>query len=540
MSDTRPLTHRRSYGSLAQFFLISLIAYATLLPFLSWVVFSEDDSHLMRVAVDYSWWQHYLVPEIYQQLSAANYTPVAMSFYKLLTNVFEFRPQAFLAFMMLTLALLTALAGRVVELVSRSRPAALLAMLLIFSNMSVMTLLVRFYTMHYIIGGIFALIALVLVIHNKRNLQSAVLIGLMLLLALLSKEVYLMLPPLLILLALYRRDYSLAAASVVALLVYLLMRTYILGVSVDVGAQSSYFAGAWSASGEAWSLFLVWYVKTRVFILLAIVAALILNLRRTLTLLPLAIAFLIPSLAVAHGINEFALHGDRLFFVFDSALAMIAAIAIMESPKLPALIHKNIGAFSAKGLAASAMLAVVIIIHITNSNTHQAQVSARTDYKITAYILGNQASLRGKTLFVPLEFIQGDLMRVNNALGNPPYEITQNCLYAQSIDPERLVVFDGAGDQIPRAALVSSCPPAQTSIGVVTAPRYNHGILEWELQIADGFSGGVLFVDRAFAVPIPVFARQLVRPRPGERYQLFARNQTGWWFSEVETMQITP
>jgi hypothetical protein len=113
-------------------------------------------------------------------------------------------------------------------------------------------------------------------------------------------------------------------------------------------------------------------------------------------------------------------------------------------------------------------------------------------------------------------------------------------LYAQSIDPAMLIVFDGAGDRIPRETLVNNCQPAQTSIGVVTAPRYNNGILEWELQIADGFNGGVLFVDRAFAVPIPVFARQLVRPRPGERFQLFARAGTSWWFSEVETMQITP
>lgn len=527
--------HGVSSRSLALFFLISLVAYAALLPFLSWVVFSEDDSHLMRVAVDYSWWQHYLVPEIYQQLSAANYTPVAMTFYKLLTSIFEFSPQAFLAFMMFLLALLTALAGRVVEQISHSRQTALLAMLLIFSNMSVITLLVRFYTMHYILGGIFALIAILLVLQNKRSVSSALLITAMLWLALLSKEVYLMLPPIVMLLALYRRDFVLLVAATAALLIYLLLRTYIIGMSVDVGAESSYFAGAWSASAAAWSLFIAWYVKTRAFILLAFVAALILNPRRTLTLLPIALAFLLPSLMVVHGINEFNLHGDRLFFVFDSALAIIAAIAIMESSRLPSVLRQKPGQIVAAG-----GLALVIGIHIINSNTHQAQTSERVDFKITSYLLANQDELPGKTIFVPLEFIQGDLMRVNTILGNAEYVITQNCLQALSVDDAQLIMFDGAGNQMSREALSSNCAPLQTSVGVVTAPRYNYGLLEWELQMAEGFSGGVLFVDRAFAVPIPAFARQLVRPRPGERYQLFAQRDNGWWFSGVETMQITP
>jgi len=34
--------------SLRPLFLVSLVAYVALMPFLSWVVFSEDDSHLMR------------------------------------------------------------------------------------------------------------------------------------------------------------------------------------------------------------------------------------------------------------------------------------------------------------------------------------------------------------------------------------------------------------------------------------------------------------------------------------------------------------
>lgn len=526
------------------FFLISLVAYAALLPFLSWAVFSEDDSHLMRVAVDYSWWQPFLVPEVYQQLSAANYTPMAMTFYKLLTSVFGFRPLAFVVFMTLALALFTALAGRVAALASGQRSAGLLAMLLIFSSLSVTTLLVRFYTMHYIIGGIFALTALLLLMQQpwgrgtRASPRSALLISLTLLLALLSKEVYLILPPLVVVLALWRRDLALAAAAGAALLIYLALRSYILGMSVDVGGESSYFAGAWSVERDAWLQFLQWYARTRALILIAVVAALWLNPRRMAKLLPLALLFVLPSLTVAHGIREFALHGDRLFFVFDCALAMAAAIAIAQA------IPQRLQTAVQNPLLPGALLMLVFALHIHDSLAHKRELRERADYKITSYLLMYQDQLADKVLHVPLEFLQGDLMRVNTLLGRPPYEITQNCLQALQAEPEQLIAFDALGDQISQQTLAENCQPtaaqAAPLVNAVIAPRYRQGILEWELSVAEGFSGGVLFVDRAFAVPVPAFSRQLVRPRPGERYQLFARNGTEWWFSEVETMQVIP
>lgn len=521
--------------SLRPLFLVSLVAYVALLPFLSWVVFSEDDSHLMRVATDYGWLQHYLVPEIYQQLSAANYTPTALSVYKLLVSVFAFSPLAFLAFMTVTMALFTALAGRVTALVTGQPQTALLSMLLIFSSLSVTTLLVRFYTLHYIVGGVFALWALTLVLPQVLDKRKAVLVGVLLWLALLSKEVYLVLPPLLILLALYRRDWPLAVSAALALSVYGLMRIYMLGLSVDVGGESSYFAGFWNARENAIGLFLEWYAKTRLFILLAVLAALMVNPRRTLMLLPIAIAFVLPSLTVAHGINEFHLHGDRLFLVFDSALAMVAAIALTESARLPRALLERPGAW-----AMAALLVVVMALHLNANRTHRDALTQSVDYRITRYILDNQATLPGKTLFVPMNFIQGDLMRVNNILGRPSYQITQNCLAALQVPDADLVLFDGNAQLISRETLAANCVPVSTQIEEQVAPNYNNGVLSWQLAFEPGFSGGVLFVDRAFAVPLAAFSRQLVRPRPGEQYQLFASNGTGWWFSDVKTLQITP
>ena len=521
--------------SLRPLFLVSLIAYIALMPFLSWIVFSEDDSHLMRVAADYGWLQHYLVPEIYQQLSAANYTPTAMTFYKLLVSLFAFSPIAFLAFMTLAMALFTALAGRVTQLVTGQQQTALLTMLLVFSSLSVTTLLVRFYTMHYIVGGIFALGALTLVLPQRTELRTAIGAGVLLWLALLSKEVYLVLPPMLMVFALWRRDWPLLISAAAALGIYALLRIYMLGMSVDVGGESSYFAGFWSVGADAMALFVAWYVKTRLVILLAVLAALVVNPRRTLMLLPIAIAFVLPSLTVAHGINEFSLHGDRLFLAFDSALAMVAAIALTESARLSHWFHSRNAHY-----AMTALLVVVIALHLNANRNHRDVLTATVDYRITRYLLDNEAQLPGKTLFVPMNFIQGDLMRVNSILGRPSYQITQNCLVALSVPEENLVLFDGQAQLITRETLAANCVPLDANVVEVVAPNYNHGILSWQLQAESNYNIGVLFVDRAFAVPVPAFSRQLVRPRPGEQYQLFANTGAGWWFSDVRTLQITP
>lgn len=518
--------------SLRLLFLVSLVAFVALMPFLSWVVFSEDDSHLMRVASDYGWLQHYLVPEIYQQLSAANYTPTALTFYKFLVSLCAFNSIAYLAFMTVMLALFTALAGRVTAIVTGRQQTALLAMLLIFSSLSMTTLLVRFYTMHYIVGGVFALSALVLILPQRTTLRTAVSAGLLLWLALLSKEVYLVLPPMLMALALWRRDWPLLVSSALALGIYGFMRIYILGLSVDVGGESSYFAGFWNAGGEAIQRFLGWYVQTRWAILLAVLAALVLNPKRTLMLLPIAIAFVVPSLTVSHGITEFNLHGDRLYFAFDSALAMVAAIALTESRAADWLQSRN-GYYAVAGL-----LVLVIALHLNTNRHHRDNLTESVDYRITRFILDNEDNLAGKTLFVPMNFIQGDLMRINNIIGRAPFHITQNCL--QALQAADLVAFDGAANQIPREALAANCVAIEADVDAIVPPNYNHGVLSWQLQSSGDYNIGVLFVDRAFAVPIPAFSRQLVRPRPGEQYQLFANSGNGWWFSDVRTLQITP
>lgn len=508
---------------------VSLLVYGALFPLLSWTVFSDDDSHLMRVATDYAWWQHFFVPSVYLELSAANYTPIPLAIYSLLVSVFGFSTNAFLIFMLLCISTVSALAGLLTERLTQNRLAAWAAMLLILSSLSLTTLITRFYTMHYVFGGIFALAALVFMFRPAQGRAAPWLPTLFMFLALLSKEVYLVLPVMVAVYALYHRNLQLAAGAIGALLVYLMLRTYMLGMSVDIGAESSYFAGVLGISGAAWLSFIAWYLKTRVFILATLVLALVLNPRRTLMLLPIALAFAAPGLAVSHGIIEHTMHGDRIFFAFDCALAIVAILALAQSQYFTRF---------ARVPVLAAVLVVVLVAQTMVHSSYRSQIEQQTDFRITDFILQNREALNGVTLFVPMNFIQGDLMRVNNALGHPPFYITQNCMTALGAPEDQFFAFDGNGNQISREQVQASCLPADTEVQVDIAPRYDNGVLQWQLQVAEGYSGGILFVDRAFAVPIPQFSQQLVKPSPGERYQVFATNGTNWWFSDIEPMEI--
>jgi hypothetical protein len=232
---------------------------------------------------------------------------------------------------------------------------------------------------------------------------------------------------------------------------------------------------------------------------------------------------------VSHGIVEHTLHGDRIFFAFDCALAIVAVIAIAQSAWFQRF---------ARPLPLLGLLALLLIVHVFNNAGYRAQTEQMADFRITRFLLDNLADLEGATLFVPMNFIQGDLMRVNDALGQPRFLITQNCIVALGAAEGELYMFNGNGESITREDLTANCVPASIDPVVDIAPRYNNGLLQWQLQFPEGFNGGVLFVDRAFAVPIPAFSQQLVKPAPGERYQLFANNGVNWWFSEIAPMDI--
>ena len=523
-ANTQGVSSKQLFVSFLTFLLVSVAVYSVFIPLLSWKAFSEDDSHIMRVAIDYGWLEHYFVPNVYRQLSAANYTPLSLTVYKFVLLLFGMNPFAYLAFSVFSISVVSALVGLLTEELAKSKVAAWLAMLLVFSNLSMVSLLSRFYTIHYVVGGIFALLALVLIVRGRILLPS-----LLIFLALISKEVYVALPLIVGIYAVYQRNFRLGIGATLATFAYLALRTYILDFSVNVGASDSYFAGFWGIPSENWLHFIAWYAKSRYLILSVAFAALLLSPTRMLLLLPLAIVFALPSLAVSHGILQPEMHADRLFFAFDIALVITTVLAMQHSGYLTRYV---------KAVYLIPFLILLPVVQATNQSGFRESVVAGVDYKITRYLVDSLSSLEGMTIYVPLGFTQGDLMRVSTALEGPRFSLTQNCLLALESPDDSLLVFDSQGNLSGKQALQAGCVGANPEVNIDIAPRFSDGILEWRLQASDDFAAGIMFVDRALTVPVSEFARQLVMPSPGERYQVFAVKNEQWWFSDIAEIEI--
>ena len=61
---------------------------------------------------------------------------------------------------------------------------------------------------------------------------------------------------------------------------------------------------------------------------------------------------------------------------------------------------------------------------------------------------------------------------------------------------------------------------------------YDRGILRWDIVGAEHLEVGVYFQEHAFYVRNRQFEERLVRPAVGEKYKLYAKEGTHWWFSE--------
>lgn len=71
------------------FLLAAIAMYILLFPALSWTTFSEDDAHILRVAIQYDWLQPFYSHEVYTQLSATNFTPLVLTIYRFLLLLFS-------------------------------------------------------------------------------------------------------------------------------------------------------------------------------------------------------------------------------------------------------------------------------------------------------------------------------------------------------------------------------------------------------------------------------------------------------------------
>jgi hypothetical protein len=530
-ASTQQLMQRlQSYPSWLLFLIVSGALYLSLFPLLSWGIFTEDDSHIMRVALDYGPLLPWVDAARYQELSVANFTPLPLSLYYLLSQLFPMRPLFFVLFMLGTLTVVSTLVAVLVQRLSQSRMAGLISVILLFSCQTTLTLASRFYTMHYLLGAVFALLAVLLCYRHALSMPRMAGLMLLALLAMLSKEVYVMLLPLLVFLSWQqyragRETLLLLAGLFVTFLVYWIWRTAMLGGSPALGEENSYFAGFWNIPISAWGTFFAWYVKTHYLLLLTAVVALVMNPGAVLARLPLALMFALPGLAVTHGIVEHDMHADRIFFAMN--LGLVVAVASAIGPALTRLSERR-----QLGVATVVLLAVAVAGQATFAASYRGVVTQRADYRITRYILDRSPALTETTVLLPMNYIQGDLMRVAARLQRPWPQLTQNCELALAQAPENLVAFDDQGNEMARSVLLERCDTNGPVPQINQPPQFSDGILSWSMNPPPGFTAGVLFIDRAFAVPLPQFSSQLVRPAPGERYQVFATNWQQWWFGE--------
>jgi hypothetical protein len=435
--------------------------------------------------------------------------------------------------MLSCLALMLVLLGLLAYRLTATLLAPALAILLVVSNLELTTLVTRFYTFHYVLGAVFALGAALLFFDRDASKLSKLSSALLLLLALLAKEVYALLLILFIVLALRRKDWLSAVASTAAGLLYLSWRFTMLGMPGAAEAGSSYFTYPWQVESSAWINFLQWYFSARLLIWLAVISALVINPRPMLFYLTIALLLLAPVTAASHGMLQPELHADRLYFAFDSMLALGAGIALATAGPLRSLTRKT----------ATSLLAImgvtVVASQILYANSVRASNVATTDYKITRYITDNYQELDNKVVYVPLQFTQGDLQSSLNRLQLSSVELTHNCIRALQVKEDALLVFDASGELADLSELELECQQTPLDINVINPPQYRNKSISWHIEVPEGYLGGVYFLDRNLPVPMTEFSRVLARPTESERVQLFATRGNEWWFSQEMALQFS-
>jgi len=513
---------------------MALLAY----PYVAQAVFSDDDGHILQLAVDAPWAASYGVPEVYQQLSVVHFTPVAITFYRLMLEVFGLNPLAFVVVQLGLLCLCAALAATGCQRLTRQASAGWVMLALVFGASSFWPLVARFYTVHYLLGAVFSLCLLLLFGRQRESPWAWLGMAGLALAAALSKEIYLLLIPALVVLSLWRKQWGRAAALCVAGLVYAAMRLSALGFSLE-GRQGQSFVSDWlSIDGSSWLNFGQWYVQTHGLLLVLLLVALWRSPMQLLRHSGLAVLLVLPVLAAPHAIRGPETHADRLFFAFDLALMGAVVLALHSKPwprPWPRAWPWVAGLGVWAGAAWAGHSALAGVAHKTAADPQQA---------ITRQILKVPAG-QNTTVLTDVDYLQGGLMRVARMQGRQDLTITQNCQVALALQGQgqTLWVFDAQGQRQEPALLPQRCQAWRTPtndqrapVSVTQPPAFANGVLSWDLQAPAAWQVGVEFPDRAMTFATPYLHQRLVRPRPLEPYRLFAHHQGQWWFSELRQM----
>lgn len=520
-------------------------------PFFSQVVFSDDDGHILQVAVDAPWRASFFDPRVYQQLSVVHYTPFVLSIYRGILSLWGPNPAAFMVVQLVLWSLCVTLAAAWCQRQARQPSAGALVVLMVLGASSFWPMLGRFYTVHYLLGAVLSLGLMLLL--QKPTSSGAVFvalrrtnpplssndsplfligIGLLGLAAVLSKEVYLPLLPALVLSCLWQRQWARAVALGLALGVYLAMRWHVLGFSLEGRAGQGFIEDALAINMPTWLNFFKWYAQTHVVLLLLLAMGFWRSPVPMLKHGAVAGLLVLPVLAAPHAIRLPALHADRLFFAFDLALICAVALVLHLKP-WPLFWRRWLGLAL---LACSVWLAQAALVGVSQKTATDVQ------QQITRQILA--APTQGAVMVLTnVHYQQGGLMRVMRGPTAKDFSITQNCQEALThlARGHLLWVFDGQGKRQDPKELPERCQAwsePEPPVKAVVIPSFDNGLLKWHLQAQEGVQTGVIFPDRGMSLALPQMHQRLVRPRQDEPYRLFAHRLGQWWFSDLRTMQL--
>lgn len=491
--------------------------------------YEQDDAYIIYLASNQEWYRFLYLPAIYQQLSAAHLTPLTVPFYSLIQAISPFSAATFLNTMVVLLGLwiLTCL----VFLHSHfklSKHYLILFVVMLLSVASIGTLLSRFYTAHYLLGGILGTASLLALSYYSRTQRPAtylVAVALMLL-ALLAKEILVAILPISLILFISDRRLvgKILATGIFTGLTYLVYRGYMLGELVGGREAENGLLQGFVNIFYTLPSFLQWYASSRALLLLALVCAIFLSPQTSLVGLMVAAISAAPALAASHGFSHPELHGDRLFIASDFALAATVTISLARWGFLEHL-HSRPGA--------SAGVGIVIIASFAGSlyQTHLYDIRARDslEYRITQTILEHQPV--PSAIYLPENYSMGSLIVALKQHDPRLHEVTANCFEALQWEDTNNLLFDSDGQLITRQELTHRCrslDPPPTLVGEVV---FDKGVLRWNIVGSDLLTAGIYFPGHALIIDTRQFEERFIRPATGEKYKLYARDGMRWWFS---------
>ncbi|ALO45259.1 hypothetical protein [Pseudohongiella spirulinae] len=498
-----------------------------------------DDPQVLLHAHQFSWLQDLTRPDIWQQFSPANLTPLLILSFEVDLILFGLQPALFYVHQLLALAAGAGMLALCLHLWCRPG-AALAGGVLFLTGLPVMLVSEQLMTRHYAEGLVLALLALYGYVRYLRTEQLWVLMlaSAAYLLACMAKEVYVPLPLLLLCVpdANVRQRLVASAPFFVILLVYALWRSYMLpSVGGGYADSSTYLDVAYLAqvlvsyasfphllTGSLWllavivfsALTVVYLLRTRRFPWRALVVA-------ALVLGPLAPLVGWPGIQLA----------DRYLFVVWAALSFAVAFMADRSGQKTAL-------------AAVPLLAIVSVLHALPV---RSEVAAKAEeFEVQGQFIWVQDA---SAAFVPTPDVAATLWFVNGlrdfkaglGLGSSPVAVVDNLYLARS---EARQLWEWQADcncmvdisaQIPqrRSLFIEGLRPTE-ALSVTYA--YQNGYFSWEFGPWQQ-GGWHLVSDEIGVIPAPASGQLRAVLADNALFYIRYTSPEGW-FTYSDQLQV--